>query len=282
MTIATIVAWMTRTPPRPWGEELPDEGWMDRYAIHSWDDIDADQYIRFYPHLVPRDGVVPSPVIRRLESCVAERILRCRRASLATAGLSMGLAEAERIGAGPEATLYPRASGLGAWLARRGAAAIAREHDEALVLDRVLDLVRRGALADLPQTALFASLSGIHPAYVWPAAVVTQERDAAAGWFGVLARGRPATMPSDIAAYLLDILVWREGVCRVRDRPLADLLHGVVRPATLRRAAERAQRGERVVVRPAILSRADVPPPRSPQAPVPRLRGADPFETSPL
>lgn len=49
--------------------------------------------------------------------------------------------------------------------------------------------------------------AGIHPRYVWSEALPLHELATAVGWVGMVARGRHALLPRDIAATLADTIV---------------------------------------------------------------------------
>ena len=94
-------------------------------------------------------------------------------------------------------------------------------------IDAVSSEVNDGALRDfaLEDAALFAHATGIHPAYVWPEALLSHEFFTALGWLGHYQRRRFVTMPSDVVDYFADTIVLNhDGVAELREPLLARYL----------------------------------------------------------
>ena len=200
--------------------------WCRVVAVDSFLQCSADELFRVYPRLMPSNGVVPDTLKSHLSRCVAVRALRLSRhadgvACDASAGLptlaSMDSAETLALArrspddwfkteiAGPE---EERAA---------DAAALA-------LIDAVLSEVDDDALRafDPDDAGVFAHTTGIHPAYLWPEALVSHELFTTLGWLGHYQRRRPVTMPVDVADYLADTIQrGPEGVATVREPLLA-------------------------------------------------------------
>ena len=71
----------------------------------------------------------------------------------------------------------------------------------------VAGLSRPLPLFTAENAALVASQSGIHPAYMWPEALLTHDRFATIAWLGQIGRCRRALIPPEVATTLADIIV---------------------------------------------------------------------------
>ena len=113
-------------------------------------------------------------------------------------------------------------------------------------IDTVSSEIDDGALRtfDFEDAAVFAHATGIHPAYVWPEALVSHELFTALGWLGHHQRKRPVTMPPDVADYFADtILLDPDDVPMVREPlfarylPSRESIEDVLQVLQRRRAA---------------------------------------------
>ena len=232
-----------------WGDGFAEDDWSAMAGIRSWDACEPDQYVRFYPALAGRSGNVPAPLRVHLVQAIADR---ARRSTARPEG---------REGA-PAASRSPLAvsMAISLWdrvcrLARPAPEPADSAVDQAALalLEAVLAAVRTDTVGDVGfrQAATFAFLSGIHPAYLWPAAALAQERHAAAGWLGIVGGGRPALMPADVADYMLDVITCRDGrPIAVRDGEMADLVRAArVDLGDLWRVADGRRAGRGLVLR---------------------------------
>ena len=110
-------------------------------------------------------------------------------------------------------------------------------------------VAREAAGADRVALARFAFQTGVHPAYIWPAAETFIEFGATAAWLGDLSRWGRAYAPPEVADYLIDVLATsRDGVV-VRDEALVRLpIDAHLWPSLQRHAADRLA-GRRVIMR---------------------------------
>ena len=258
-----------------WGDGFVDDDVWSCRGVVGWDQVSADEYVRFFPGLSERSRGIQQ-LLDYLSDCVAARVWRVRHhhGMSPNAPLkSMSLAEALDRGAEAKLDFYAPMS-----LARRAAArlypaaghagdAFGEQWALALV-DLVLCCLRagQGMPFEPGTTAAFAFASGIHPSNIWPEAITSVERDSTAGWLGIVERGRAALMPADIADYLLDVIEADAGRDRSsRDPLMSDLIDPVGGAARLRRAALDRARGAAVVMRRGAPFKRYVAPPPPPR-----------------
>lgn len=187
---------MTATAP-VWGDGFADETWTDIVRTRSLDDYADDELIRFFPNA----GRAGAPAMKRLHAMVATRLASQR-------GRRRHTEDAKRIPSMPIR--------LWRFLQQRRPAsrdALACEDRALAFLSTMMPRLESAAGGgfDPALATTFAFHAGLHPAYVWPEALLSHERETAAGWLGLLSRGRPALVPLDVADYLVDIL--KLGAC---------------------------------------------------------------------
>ena len=254
-----------RSASSVWGEGFVDDSLTDLARVDRWDLVHPDEALRYFPRLVPtaRDA---SLLLALLEQAVA---VRWRRRSLH--GLHPPLVQSlpaealSRIGDAYAEAWFPSAGPLRSVLdrmfAERPEEGGAGEDAAMLALDGLLTLRRAGRAAPytdhLALTLAFSA--GIHPAYVWDEALPLHEVATAIGWLGVVARGRPALLPGDIAATLAgSIGESAEATGRLRDQRFARCGLTPSQWGSIGRAARRCLDGKRDIVRLARITR----PPR--------------------
>ncbi len=192
---------------------------MDSFLQCSPDDL-----FRLFPRLMPRDGVVPDALKSHLSLCSAARHRECCTLN----------------GSSEASITLPSVDGLPALDLARPAPACASNADlagpeterdvdgEALAfIDAILSEIDRGALRDFDpgDAALFAHATGLHPAYIWPEALVSHELFTTIGWLGHYRRRRIVAMPVDVADYFADTIQRRpDGVVTVREPLVARYL----------------------------------------------------------
>lgn len=251
---AAVTGWRPAVPV--WGEGFVDDSLADIARVDRWDLVHPDEVLRFFPGLVATAGNA-AVLLDLLEQAVAVRWWRIGARGGHRPVLQSVRAEAlARIGDTHEAAWFPSPGPLRSALDRlRGAqpeSAGAGEAAAVLTLDALLAQRRAGRM--LPYTdhlaLTLAFQAGIHPAYLWSEALPLHESATAIGWLGVLARGRRALLPRDIAATLAGSIAEDEGASgRLRDQRFG--LCGLT-PAQwglIGRAARRCLEGRRDIVR---------------------------------
>ena len=238
-----------------WGDGFAGDGLRELWAVKDWSLCSPDEYILLFPRLIPQAGEFPAVLRAHLEGCIAARAWRLSKLDRTGAGvrprsclpdLEDGAARHRAWFADDDAVTCPlRRAGL-LHAAPGMAPGMAPDRVEA---ERRLLAFLDGLLVDVQAErvpawdgdaeALLAFAAGIHPAYLWPQAAVSQARGIAAGWLGHLDRGRAALMPLVVAEYLLDAFV--DGPAS--DRKLVALAGGRANLDHLRRAAHRRWSG---------------------------------------
>lgn len=231
-----------------WGDGFAQDSLGEFWAVKDWSACSPDEYILLFPRLVPASGAFPDALRVHLETCVAVRSWR-----LARRGGPVPLRS--RVSDGDGARRH------GDWFADHRVVSrvlrglgLLRPAPGRGDAERHLLLFLDGLLSDLQSRrhpawseaseALLAFGAGIHPAYLWPQATVSDARGVAAGWLGHLDRGRTALMPMVVADYVLDALGGASS-----DRHLVDLAGGEANLERLRAAARRRAAGHDPSVR---------------------------------
>jgi hypothetical protein len=212
-----------------WGDGYADDEWSEVARVRSWRQISRDECVRLFPALMPADGQIPDAVV----AIVAARVQEIEAASRSSEPLQPG-------------------SRIFRWLRLRPRdpeAPEATQADAQWLKDVVASSATAELRSDTYDMAKFAYLTGVHPAYVWPAALCLANWGATAAWLGALARFGRAMMPIEVAEYLVDVVAETNGVLVLRDPLLGDFIRRNLRPADLLRAARRRLRRPSVVVR---------------------------------
>ncbi|WP_131195609.1 hypothetical protein [Lichenihabitans psoromatis] len=253
---------MTKTSfraSRLWGDGITDDRWSEIAAVETWASCGPDEYIRLFPRLVPKDGRLPSALSAYLATGVLARAwgLGHERLRLRPQGLrSVGAEEIRRKGARCHAEWFASDPFATRWI-KRLAGLRSEAGDDAFeqaalsLLDEVVDetMTERLRPFDGTTATMLAFHSGVHPAYLWPAAALSHARETSAGWLGHVARGRPAMMPHDVAEYFIDVIDPRQGSDdAVRDPVMGQLVRRSVTPSTLITAARTVVSGSSAVV----------------------------------
>ena len=259
MTHASVVARFLKPRETVWGDGFAQESWDDVLSLRTWDDVDADLYARFCPRLLHGEAQIPGCLRESLRVCLVSRAQRLATehgvgAVPSLSAIAPGaIVDAETRRAGGEKLSRPGPLSdllrLATW--PPNGVAVAQERSWLLYLDGIVGQIDRQALerARPAGTALFAYLTAIHPAYLWPTAAVSHERDAAAAWLGIVSRGRPAFMTEEVAQFFVDVITVQEGRIAIRDRQIA-LFAGMASPLKrLLRGAEARLRGEMTIIR---------------------------------
>lgn len=199
-----------------WGEGLVDDSWAQVAGVDRWDRVHPDEMLRLYPALVAT-AVRSQPLIGRLEQAIA---VRWRRLSMRAGGQALRLRSLDENALTLLADAHERA-----WFSHAGrlrsaldrllgigpgpVAPTPGEEAAVLALDDILIAWRDGRTAPYAEHRALnlAFYAGIHPAYLWREAVTVHECATAIGWLGVVARGRDALLPRDVAATLADSIV---------------------------------------------------------------------------
>lgn len=214
--------------------------------VHRWDLLHPDEVVRFFPGLITTAGHADLP-LELLEQAVAAGWRRV---------LARARATSTRRDETQEAAWFPAQGPLRAavdWLlGERPEAEIAGEDGAIPALEALLARRRAGQRVPYtePLALTLAFHAGVHPAYLWDEALPLHEVATAIGWIGVLARGRRALLPRDIAATLADgIALGANATGRCRDHRFG--LCGLDAPqwGLLGRAASRCLAGKRDLVR---------------------------------
>lgn len=251
---------------RVWGEGFADDGWAQVARVDRWDLVHPDELLRVFPALVA-SASRSALLIGHLEEAVAVRWRRLRARANARdlrlqslhAGALTRLADDHETAwfppSGPLRSLFSQLLGTGSHIV----APSPGEEAALLALDDLLTTLRAGrAVPYTEHRALgLAFHAGIHPAYVWSEALALHECATAMGWLGVVARGRDALLPPDIAATLADtIAAGTQVTWRLRDQRFALCGFTPAQWGAIGRAARRCLDGRREPVR---LSRATRP-----------------------
>ena len=234
-----------------WGDGFAEDDVFDLWTARDWSLCSSDEYVLLFPRLIPQAGEFPAALRRHLENCIVARAWRleaiggCRHQSLLSRLPVRGDGAARHddfFAADDAVTRVLRRIGL----LRAAPGRVAAERDILGFLDALLAEVQAHRVPAWSDTAeaLLAFGAGIHPAYLWPQATVSQARGVAAGWLGHLDRGRAALMPLVVAEYVLDAL----GDGASPDRQLVALA-GAANLELLRRAALRRWSGRDAPVR---------------------------------
>lgn len=192
-----------------WGDGFADDGLHAMAGVRSFDQIEPDEYVRLFPNLVlPRPTL--HPILREhLRSVADGRDLNLRSRSL--------LRNRFEIPGGQLAEPY-----------------MTFIDDESIAVPPY----------DEEWAMSFAFHSGVHPAYIWPEALGSHEALTTAGWLGVVARGRPALMPREVASCLQsEFKRDSTGRLSLRNDPLSHLLGGRIDLEALVQCSERTLGG---------------------------------------
>ena len=229
LAFARLAGSPRRLPTRKvWGDGFADDGWTELSRVMDWKQCDGDELYRKFPNLhVDPSAPWPAP-LRAAFACFldAEDCERLQRQS--------------RI-EGPRSGFCPcRGSDV------RNAGA-----------DLVAALAQAAIPAAVPpfsddSAALVAFFTGVHPAYIWPEALLSHDRFATVGWLGHVERHGRALMPLEVAQYVLEVIVHASGGFGLVDPRLSTFLGPDPVPGNLRRAAER-----RVRAGPTVFARRD-------------------------
>lgn len=213
-----------------WGEGFADDSWAQLARVDRWDLVHPDELLRAFPALVASAGR-SALLIGRLEEAVAVRWRRLRGGS-SSRDLHLKSLDADalvRLAEDHEASWFPPRgplrSALGHLLGTGSGLGAPGSGEEAavLALDDLLAALRAGRAAPYAEhrALSLAFHAGIHPAHVWSEALALHECATAIGWLGVVARGRDALLPPDIAATLADTIAGTEAAGRPRDQRFA-------------------------------------------------------------
>jgi hypothetical protein len=210
-----------------WGDGFVNDGWWEMAAVKDWAAVSTDEYVRLFPALVPRDGRIPESLYRHVQEKVASRAVQLQNSE-------------KRSGIDRHAESIAKAR------AEEGAAI--------RFLSDILYLAGNDSLASADTTAAAATTFGyltcVHPAYLWPFAVVSHERETTAAWLGVVGGGRAALMPIEVAEYLLDVIECRDGQpAKARDSQIAGMIAQSASLDELWRAARQRCLGNSMIVR---------------------------------
>ncbi len=236
-----------------WGEDFADDGWQEIAGLHTWAAVHPDEFIRLFPRLARSGGPCPEPLLRHLTEAIGVRLSLLRKAGRpvpATAGLRCQ--DIAAIDAACLRAWFPSASGwraLGQRLRRRTGPDAGRTDgmDTAvLLLDPLLGALKAGRHPPYAESLGLglAFHAGIHPAYLWDEAFPSHECGMAVGWLGIVARGRSAMLPLDIAGLLAEAIDLRDDrTSRPRDPRLAFCPLSAAQWASLGLAARRRLAG---------------------------------------
>ena len=223
-------------PSRLAGASVATAGdWCRVVAVDSFVQCSPEDLFRVFPRLMPRNGAVPGALRSHLSRCIAVRALRLSgRADSARSGAPNGLSSLASMD-DTEALAIARRS-RDDWFTTDAARSQAERDAEAAVLafiDTVLSEVDDGSLRDFDpdDAAVFAHTTGIHPAYLWPEALLSHELFTALGWLGHYQRRKPVTMPPDVVDYFADTILRRpDGIAGLREPLFARFLpsHGSI------------------------------------------------------
>jgi hypothetical protein len=231
---------------RVWGDGFADDSWRELILVRDWTLVSSDEYVRLFPALVPADRKVPEPI----------RAFVLGRASEIEA-LQKQKSDAARVASDGRRALFlgdaaPGRASAGTHRHGPGFLSMADDQGESAFLRKVVRDAPQAAMEGVCERdmARFAFLTGVHPAYIWPAAAVLAYWGTALAWLGALSRCGFALMPEEVAEYFGDELILASnGAARVRNSLLADFVHQTLDPGQLLRAVRQRKRGARVVLR---------------------------------
>lgn len=242
-----------------WGEGCVDDSWAQVARVDRWDLVHPDEVLRLFPALIAASGK-STLLIGRLEQALAVRWhqLRVRAGGHGLRLKSFDANALTTLADVHEAAWFPLPGPLQSamdWLLGSGpgsGAQNAGEEAAVLALDDLLIALRAGSAVPYaePRALSLAFYAGIHPAYIWSEALTLHDCATAIGWLGVVACGRGALLPPDIAATLSDSIVeGTQGAGRPRDQRFA--FCGLTPPqwGSIRRAARQCLEGKRDIVR---------------------------------
>ena len=196
--------------------------WGYVIAVDNFLQCSPDDLFRVFPRLMQRSGTVPAVLRSHLSRCIAIRALRLADRSCGPhTGASIGLPSLTSMDHGETLALARRSRDD--WFMTDSAFPEAERAGESAVLafiDSVLSEVHDGSLREFKRVdaAAFAYATGIHPAYLWPEALLSHELFTAMGWLGHYQRRRVVTMPPDVGDYLADTILWKpDGAAVVRE-----------------------------------------------------------------
>ncbi|WP_158809362.1 hypothetical protein [Beijerinckia sp. L45] len=261
-----------RTEPL-WDDDVGSGCWSSLRAVRDWSDIGEDM-LRIYPRLLPRSGLIPKPVADRIAECVAVLAWRlCGSDSASSPLRAISPYAVQEVGRAKTAAWFPLQTRGWLGFPKRSEFWTSRDEDlNALnLLDALLCSIKTESVGPFSEAtaAEFAFRTGIHPAYIWPEALLSNQLFTAVGWLGYVARGRGARMSHDMAEYLLDVLhADHFGVVWVHDANLDYYLNGDGIKGRLLYCARRRLRGRSTIfhANPAneIAYRRGVDPPSAP------------------
>lgn len=237
-----------------WGEGFVDDGWQQASRVGRWDLVHPDELLRLFPALVGT-GHQSALLIGRLEEAIA---VRWRRTRASHVGRRLEGVDANALTTPAdvlEAAWFPSRGLLRSTIERllgtgKGIEAPTVGEEAAVVaLDDLLMVLRTGRVTPYAEhrALTLAFYAGIHPASLWPEALPLHECATAIGWLGVVARGRDALLPPDIASTLADSVT--EVTERPRDQRFAVCGFTASQWSFLGRAARQCLQGRRDIVR---------------------------------
>ena len=241
--------------------------WCRVVAVDSFLQCSADDLFRVFPRLMPQDGAVPDALKSHLSRCLAVRALRlAHQTDGASSDASTGLPPLASMSC-VEALALARRSPDDWFNGEIAGPEAGRAADVAAValIDAVLSELDDDALRhfDPEDAGILAHATGVHPAYLWPEALLSHELFTAIGWLGHYQRRRPVPMPIDVVDYFADTIVrGPDGTAALREPLLARYLPS-------RNAIEdvwQAVQGRRAVVDPGAGCIAPAPRLRQPSS----------------
>lgn len=209
-----------------WGDAFVDDSWRELILVRDWILVSANELVRPFPALAPRDGQVPGPV---------PELVRARMAAIG-ACLQMAAEKHSAVGA---SRLPLGDNGCGGRAVTTTLSGAAASTADAEFLRSVVSPEAAGATCDGGEHDMvrFAYLTGVHPAYFWPAVATLANWGATAAWLGAMARCGAAPILEEVADYLADLmLLGPDGFAKIRDPLIANLVCGNVDLAELLRA----------------------------------------------
>ena len=202
-----------RSSRRVWGDPFADDGCRDVARVVDWASIDESELFRFMPGLRrTTSGVRPRPIRSAFERCVDRPEQASGAPGRPTASLGLNGSEDHRDGV-----------------------AVVRR-----VGRRPVEATAQFSERDARRVAL---VSSVHPAFVWPEALVSHDRFATFAWLGCLGRARRALVPPEVAGYIVETVEVDGRRVTVRDTAMGRLLRSdAVARALLSAARKRLTR----------------------------------------
>jgi hypothetical protein len=215
-----------------WGDGFAEDDWCELLRIREGSFVGEDEFVRLFPSLVPAGGYVGGQV----REIVVARASAIMEMAGSTPEYSKGFRWNERLSR--LCASRPVTTSFGAGDDADFLRSLVSEDPSPVQLD-----------ANEPDMARFAYLTGVHPAYLWPAAATLAYWGTAVAWLGSLARCGAAMVPIEVADYFSETLVADvDRSVRHCDPLIAEYVSKNVDTCKLLRAVERRRDGATAIV----------------------------------